>query len=309
MSSAALVTPSADFVPRPPMLLVLAAFAAIYLIWGSSYLALKIAVTEFPPLMAIAVRTSSAGIVMLIMALVMRVPFPRGREIGRCALVGCLFFAGDHGLLSLVQGRVPSGITAVIMALVPLMIPVFDWMLPGGRAPRPVTVIALLIGFAGIVVLFAPGDGGQVIAPLDCLVLILAASGWALGTGVARRAPRSAQGTLSAGALQHLFGGGLVGLAALGTGDLAQFAASPPSAAGWAAVAYLMVFGSLIGFMAFTWLLKVSTPARVGTYGFVNPIVALCLGAAIAGEPLGATSLIASAMIIMAVAIVLLRDR
>ncbi len=309
MSSAAMASPAAGAEQRPPLALVLVAFAAIYLVWGSSYLALKIAVGEFPPLVAIAIRTLSAGLVMLAMARAMKIPLPRGREIGRCALVGSLFFAADHGLLAIVQGRVPSGISAVIMALVPLMIPFFDWMLPGGRAPRPVTVAALLIGFAGIVFLFAPSGSGAPIGVVDCLLLIIGAAGWALGTGIARRAPRVAQGTVAVGAVQHLIGGSVVAIAAVARGDAVAFLAAPPSVEGWAAVFYLMVFGSLAGFLAFAWLLKVSTPARVGTYGFVNPIVALCLGALVAGEPLSLTSILASAMIVAAVAIVLVRDR
>ena len=299
----------AEAAPRPPLPLILLAFGAIYFVWGSSYLALKIAVGEFPPLVAIGVRTLSAGVVMLILARANGIALPRGREVGRCALVGILFFGSGHGVLAMVQGRVPSGIAAVIMALVPLLIPFVDWILPGGRAPRPVTVAALLIGFAGIVVLFAPSDAGPPIGLIDCILLIIGAASWALGIGIARRAPQATQGTVATGALQHLIGGGLVALIALARGDIATFIETPPSATGWAAVLYLMGFGSLAGFLAFTWLLKVSTPARVGTYGFVNPIVALCLGAAIAGEPLSLTGILASAMIVVAVAIVLLRDR
>lgn len=281
------------------------AFTAVYLIWGSTYLAIRVAVHSLPPFAMASLRFLAAGTIMLA---IVRCRGPLRLRIGHWRdnmIVGSLLLLGGNGLISWAEQNIPSGITSLIIGMQPLVMVLTEWAWKGGAKPSGITMGALLTGFAGVAWLAAPwdkSDAGEL--PWGSLLGILAACiFWAFGSIYSKHAKDPAPPFAAAG-LQMLCGSASLGLVAALRGEwrLDAFVSAPSEA--WLALSYLVVFGSLVGYSAFVWLIKHSTPARVSTYAYVNPIVAIFLGWLVLGEPVGARTLTASVVIVAAVVVI-----
>jgi drug/metabolite transporter (DMT)-like permease len=290
---------------RPSTARLVAAFAALYLIWGSTYIAILFAIETLPPLIMAGVRFLVAGAVLYAFARLRGTPAPPRRQWGPAAVVGGLLLLCGNGAVVLAELTVPSGIVALLVALVPAWMMAFEWLRPRGVRPTRRTLAGLVVGFAGIVILVGPAElaGQERVHVLGAVTVLFGSIAWAAGSIYARGAnlPRSA---LLTTAMQMLVGGALLVLAGLARGEAAGVDVAAFSLRSVLALGYLVVFGSLIGYTAYIWLLQVSTPARVSTYAYVNPLVAVFLGWALAGEPVGARVLLAAAVIVGAVAVI-----
>jgi drug/metabolite transporter (DMT)-like permease len=283
---------------------VILAFAAIYVIWGSTYLAIRIGIESLPPLIMGGVRHLSAGLILYAALKLRGMPTPPRVHWRSAAIVGALLLMGGNGGVILAESLVPSGIAALIIATVPLWMALLGW-LRGGARPGGGTAIGLALGLIGIVLLVNPGQtsGDGAINPIGAVILLGAALCWSTGSLYSRSAPQPSNPLMST-AMQMLAGGALMLIIAFITGEGAQLHLDQVTARSVLATLYLIVFGSLIAFSAYVWLLKVSTPAHVSTYAFVNPIVAVLLGAVFANEELTARMLIAAAIIIAGVVLI-----
>jgi drug/metabolite transporter (DMT)-like permease len=283
---------------------VIAAFIAIYLIWGSTYLGIRFAIETIPPFTLSAVRFSLAGLIMLVAASVRgetEITLPQFRT---AAIVGALLMLANS-LVGVAEKRIPSGIAALLVAMTPLFMVLLEWMRPGGRKPTVLVAIGLLIGLGGVAALVGPASfgGGARIDRIGAATVIFGSLAWSAGAIYSRHAPKPKSGIMMA-AVQMLVGGTFVGLLGLIRGELTAFHLSQVSTRSFAAFGYLLVFGSLIGFTAFVYLLRVSTAARVATYAYVNPVVAVFLGWLLAGELISARMLIAASIIVTGVALI-----
>jgi drug/metabolite transporter (DMT)-like permease len=289
---------------RPSTAKVVAAFAAIYTIWGSTYLAILYAIETLPPFLMAGVRFVIAGSVLYGWAWLRGARRPVTVLHWKSALVvGGLLLLGGNGAVVWAEQRVASGLAALLVATVPLWMVLLDWLRPGGAAPDRRTATGIAIGLLGLALLVGPESllGGGRVDPIGAGVLVMGSLSWAAGSLYARRA-RLPEPPLLATALEMLAGGALLVLAGVLTGEIGRLDPGAVSARSLLGLLYLIVFGSLIGFTAYTWLLGVSTPARVSTYAYVNPVVAVLLGWALAGEPLTPRMALAAAIIVAAVA-------
>lgn len=277
--------------------------AAVYVFWSSTYLAIRIAVRELPPLLMASSRYVAAGLVMLALARRRGAAWPSARQWLRVAPVGALLFVGGNGFVVLAELTVSSGGAAVVCATMPIWASVLTAI--GGERPSWREWLSLGVGFTGVLVLMGgPSLDG---APSDLVLVVLSPICWALGSVLARRQARSERSdAVLSSAMQMITGG--VGLVIAGVVHGERFTADA-SASAWFAVGYLAVFGSLIGFTAYNWLLHNTRPVVATSYAYVNPILAVILGAAISGEPLGVTTLIANVLIIGAIGLALARPR
>jgi drug/metabolite transporter (DMT)-like permease len=284
---------------------VLAAFAAVYLIWGSTYLAMKYAIASIPPFLMTGVRFAVAGALLYGWARARDAARPTGANWRTAAFSGALLVLGGTALVAWAEQWVPSGIAALLVGTVPLWIVLVQWLGPGGRRPPSRTMAGVVLGFAGFAVLVGPdltrpgGLGGA----LPAGVLLFSSLLWALGSLYSRRAPLPSPPALGMG--MEMLAGGVI---CLGVGLLAgegrALELSAISTRSFVALAYLIVFGSLVGFTCYLWLLRVSTPTRVATHIYVNPIVALFLGWAIAGEQVTPPAVVAATIIVTAVVLI-----
>jgi drug/metabolite transporter (DMT)-like permease len=282
----------------------MAAFAAIYFVWGSTFLAIRYAVETIPPFAMMAGRCLLGGAILLVWGLVRErdLPWPTRREWGGAAVIGTLLFVGCHGVLAYAEERVPSGIAALCLATIPLFVPLLGWALPDGRPPSRRRAGAFVVGFAGVALLVASQGTGGGLHATDALLLVGSALSWAAGTVATRVVPVPRSPVLGA-AMPLLAGGVILVLVAAGSGELASLSAADVTGRSIGGLAYLVVFGTVLTFSAYVWLLRVVAPARVATYAFVNPAVAVVLGWAVAGESLTFGAVVASAVIVAAVAV------
>lgn len=291
---------------RPSRARVLTAFAAVYLVWGSTYLAIRYAIETTPPLLMAGVRFMIAGALLYAwMRLREGVARPTRSEWAWAGFVGVLMLGGGNGAVVWSEQRVASGVAALIVATVALWVVVLEWARPNGRRPALVVIAGVLLGLAGVAVLVGPqqlGTGGGV-DPLAAAVLVVASLSWAVGS-LLSRSPRMPRPTLLGAAMQMLVGGAALTIAGLAIGEQRGFDVTAISRTSIIAFVYLILFGSLIGYTAFIWLVANVAPAKAATYAYVNPIVAVLLGWAIAGEPLSPRVLIAASVIVGAVALV-----
>lgn len=295
----------------PNRLALIAAFAAIYLIWGSTFLAIRVAVETIPPWTMMGVRSVIAGLSLLLVARLTNGPRKASDapvNWKAAILAGGLMFVGGHGILAWGEQRIPSGLAAVLLAPLPIWIPLAAWMLGAGERPGRPVYIGLALGLSGVVLLAAPSAFGAGAATgvdvLGAAALLFSALCWSFGTAVARKAP-AAPSPLQGGGMQLVAGGILATLAGGLGGEWSTLAAHPVSTASLLATAYLIVFGSLVAFGAYSWLVQVSTPDKIGTYAFVNPVIALVIGWAFAGEQLGWRELGATLLVLAGVLAVL----
>jgi drug/metabolite transporter (DMT)-like permease len=276
------------------------AYAAIYVIWGSTYLAIRIAVGAIPPLLLMGVRCTAAGLLLLAWSAARR-ERATAAHWRHAAVAGALMIGVTYGALAWAEQRLTSGIAALLSATSPLWLTTMQWRHVGRPGAR--TIFGLLLGLAGVAVLVGAGTVGDV-NPKAAAVLIVGTVAWAAGSLYARppRLPRSA--TLGAG--MPLLVGGLMLLAvSIGTREWARDDVRAVSRASLWALAYLIVFGSVVAFSAYEWLLRVAPASRVATHAYVNPLVAVALGWGVGGEPItaatGAAALVIAASVAMVV--------
>ncbi|MBN1811752.1 MAG: drug/metabolite exporter YedA [Anaerolineae bacterium] len=284
---------------------VLAAFAAIYLIWGSTYLGIRIAIETLPPLLTAGLRFIVAGPLLYAWARRNGAPRPSGIQWRAAAIVGGLLLLGGNGLVTWAEQRVSSGLAALLVATVPLWMVLLDWLFLRGGRPAGQVFLGLVLGLAGIVLLIGPTDllGEHRVDLVGVAMMLLAALSWAIGSLYARRAPLPDAPLLGTG-MEMIAGGVLLLLASGAKGEWAQVDFARVSLRSWLALAYLTLLGSIVAFTAYTWLLRVSTPARVATYAYVNPVVAVVLGWAVVGEVLTGHMLLAAVVIVLAVVVI-----
>jgi drug/metabolite transporter (DMT)-like permease len=281
------------------------AFAAVYILWGSTYLAIRFGVETIPPFLLAGVRHLTAGALLYAWLRLRGTPRPQRRHWRSAAIIGGLMLLGGNGLVTWAEQRVPSGLAALIVASVPIWMTLLD-ALQHRQRPHGVVLLGLALGLAGLGLLVAPGSlgGAGHVDPLGAAALLMAALFWAIGSLYSRRAALPSS-TLLATAIEMIAGGALLLLVSAASREWAGFALSAVSARSVAALAYLIVAGSLLGFTAYIFLLGATTPARVSTYAYVNPVVAVFLGWALAGEPITARMLVAAAVIVASVALII----
>ncbi|MFO1498081.1 MAG: drug/metabolite exporter YedA [Verrucomicrobiota bacterium] len=291
--------------PPAPTGLVIAAFAAIYLIWGSTYLAIRFAVETMPPFMMGGARFLLAGGGLYLWLRTRGAPNPTPAQWSNALIVGSLLLGIGNGGVNWAEQTVPSSLVALLIAVTPLWFALLDWLRPGGTRPKRSTAVGLVIGFGGMILLVGPmGDLEQArIRPAGLVALLAASIAWASGSLYARYTPKPSI-PMMGGALQMLAGGVALCLTGLIMGEAADFSIHRVSGRSLGAFAYLTLVGSLVGFTAYSWLLKVSTPARVSTYAYVNPVIALFLGCAWGGERLTMRDWTAAAVILLGVVII-----
>ena len=283
--------------------MVMLAFACIYLIWGSTYIAIRIAVQTIEPLTMAGVRFVTAGTLLYAWTRLRRgAPRPTLSEWRGAVIVGGLLLLGGNGCVVWAETRVESGPAALIIATVPLWMVTLDAARRRTR-PRPAEVAGFLLGFAGVWVLIDPGVG-RAVDPFGAGLLLFASFSWAAGSVYSRDAGLPMSGLLATG-MEMIGGGALLLLAGGIKGEWSTIDPARFSGASIASLVYLTAFGSLVAFSAYVWLLRVSTPARVATYAYVNPIVAVALGWLVLDEPLTADTFIASALIVVSVVLTL----
>ncbi|MDB4887375.1 MAG: protein of unknown function transrane [Gemmatimonadetes bacterium] len=289
---------------------LIAAFAAVYIVWGSTYLAIRFAVETLPPMLMVGTRFLIAGAVLLLWARWRDGQRPTRQDWATSAVSGTLMLACGNGAVVWAEQQVPSGIAALLVAVVPVWMVLLDWLRPGGRRPGAAVFGGLALGLAGLVLLVGPaslqGTGGM--DRLSVAVLLCGSLCWALGSVYTQRSPRATSGNVGS-ATQMLAGGVSSVLIAVVRGEPSQLDLAHASARSLGALGYLIVFGSLIGFTAYLYMLAHTTAARAATYAYVNPVVAVLLGWAFANEPVTPRTLVAAAVILGGVAtITLARD-
>jgi drug/metabolite transporter (DMT)-like permease len=276
----------------------------VYVVWGSTYLAIRVAVETMPPFLMASIRFLIAGGIMYAFAI------RRGDTVGdrpgrkqwrAAAIVGTLLFLGGNGGVAWAEQRVSSGIAALIVSGVPLWIALIGFLALRQRLPR-VAVAGVIVGFGGTALLVAPG-GSQHVDLLGALALIGASISWSIGTLYGARAPLPARGLVSA-SMQLISGGVSVGIVGIATGELSRFHPSEFSRSSIIAVVYLIVVGAIVAFPAYAWLVRNASPSVTSTYAYVNPVIAVFLGWALVDEQIHATTLIAGAVIVVAVAMI-----
>ncbi len=290
---------------RAAILLVLA-FAAVYIIWGSTYLAIAIGIESFPPLLLPAARHLMAGLILYPVLRWKTGIRPTPTQWRTAIITGLLLLLVGNGGVCLSERTVPSGVAALLVAMVSFWMVLLDWIRPGGMRPLPRVVASLVLGFGGLVLLVGPAHlgGSERVNPIGAGILLVASFAWACGSIYSKHGDLP-QSPLLGVAMQSIAGGAALWVVGLLAGEGRQLHLGAVSARSWIALAYLMVFGSGLGFTAYVYLLKKSSAARVGTYAFVNPVVALFLGWLGAGEAITLRTALAAAVILTAVLLVI----
>jgi drug/metabolite transporter (DMT)-like permease len=294
----------------PSPVKVALAFAIVYLVWGSTYLAILFAIDTLPPFLMASVRFLIAGGLLYGWARLQGAARPTANQWRAAAIVGLLLLLGGNGLVVWSETRVASGVAALLVGIVPCWMVLLDWARPGGVRPAGQVVLGLVLGLAGLVWLIGPDSllGGGRADLLGASAVLLASFFWAAGSIYSRHASMPQSPFLST-AMQMLAASGALLLVGLTFGEASLLERAAVSRSSLLALGYLIVFGSIVGFTAYVWLLRVSTPARVSTYAYVNPVVAVFLGWALADEALTMRMLIAAAVIVSGVALITLAPR
>lgn len=303
MSEAA--APARSRPAQPSRALVVAAFAAVYLIWGSTYLGIRIAIETIPPFFMASARFLMAGALLYGWAVTHGPERPTRAHWRAATIVGALLLVGGNGSVVWAEQRVPSGVAALLAATVPLWMVLLDWWRPGGTRPHWMVFVGIAFGLGGLALLVEPSSfvAGHATDPLGAATLLLGSLLWAMGSIYSRQAALPSSPILMTG-IEMLAGGVLLAGTGLLFGESHRFVLHAVSLRSEMALLYLIVFGALIGFTAYLWLLRVASPAHVSTYAYVNPVVAVILGWALAGEPLSARTLLAAGVIVAAVMVV-----
>ncbi len=287
----------------PPVWGVIAAFAAVYVIWGSTYLGIRYAVESIPPFLMAGTRSLAAGLLLYAFARARSGAAPSRIEWRDAAITGGLLLTVGNGGVTWAEQVVPSSVTALLVGLVPLWMVVFDWLRPSGVRPRPLVVVGLAVGFAGVALLARHGSNFGPAYGWGVVILMTASMSWAFGSIFGRHAHKPASPLLGV-AMQMIAGGSFLLVLAAVRGEAAQFSFGQVtwlSAGSWL---YLTVAGSLVGYTCYVWLLHATTPARVATYAYVNPLIAVLLGCTIGREAFSHELFMAGGLIILAVVLI-----
>jgi drug/metabolite transporter (DMT)-like permease len=284
---------------------IIAAFASIYVIWGSTYLAIRYAVETIPPFVMGGARFLVSGTILYLWSRSRGAPRPTRIHWRNAIIAGGFLLLGGNGAVVWAEQFVPSGLTALLVSILPFWLVIIEWVRPPRKRPSGAVMVGLVLGFVGIIVLVGPsGVGGHGnVAPLGALVLILGSLSWAIGSFWSRDAQLPESGLLTTG-MEMLGGGALMVIVGALSGEFAHVDVHAISKASAIGLLYLVTFGSLLGFTSYIWLLDKVSPARLGTYAYVNPLVAVMLGWAIAGERLSIRTGVAAAIVICAVALI-----
>ncbi len=283
----------------------LLAFAIIYFVWGSTFLAIRIGVSEVPPLILASMRFSVAGVVLYGWMLARGERSPTARQWLAASLLASLIFVLDYGLLFWAEQRVPSGLAAVMLATIPAFMALSEIVILRTQRLTVRLAVALLIGMAGVAVLVSRSLnlGGAPIDHAGAVALLIGAVTWSLASSLARKLPLPESKVMSSG-VQMLAGGILLAVAAAAFGEFHGFHPEAVSRAAWLALLYLIVAGSIIGFTAYVWLLHHNSPTKVGTYAYVNPVVAVVVGYFLGGEPVGQRTILGTAFVLISVVVI-----
>jgi drug/metabolite transporter (DMT)-like permease len=287
---------------KVPAIQIAVALGAVYLIWGSTYLAIRFAIETIPPFLMASARYLTAGVLLYAWSRLRGAPRPRPAHWLPALALGALLLLVGNGGVVWAEQKVSSGLAALLVSTEPLWIVLLVWRRDRREKPGGRVIAGLVLGLTGLVLLVRPSPSGG-LNPLAVAAVMAASLSWAYGSLYSQRAKLPDSPLLST-AMQMLCGGGLLLLAGLATGETAHFALSQVSARSLLALAYLIVFGAVIAFTAYVWLLRAAPPVLVSTYAYVNPVVAVLLGWALAGEPLTKGTLIAAAVILTGVALI-----
>ena len=290
---------------EPSRVSLVMAFAAIYVIWGSTYLGIRVAVETMPPFLMAGMRFAIAGILIFALLQLRGAPWPSAIQWRDQSIVGIFLLLGGNGIVSWAELRTPSGITALILGASPFIVVIFDWLRPMGTRPTAGLLAGVVIGIVGLALLVGPGaiPAGYRPPAGNIIALLLSSISWWLGSFYSKHS-KCHTPLLLASSMQMLTGSCCILLTGCILGETGRVRLASVSPASWLAFAYLVVVGSIIAFPVYVWLLKHSTPAKVSTYAYVNPVIALILGWAILGEPLNLRILLAAGVIIAAVVII-----
>ena len=283
----------------------LLAFAIIYFVWGSTFLAIRIGVREVPPLLLAAMRFLVAGLVLYGWMIARGERSPSGRQWRSASVLAILIFVIDYGLLFWAEQRVPSGVAAVMLATIPAFMALSEIIVLRTQRLTVRLALALLIGLGGVAVLMSRSLnlGGAPIDPVGAGALIISSMSFSVSSALARKLPLPSSKVMSSGA-QMLAGGVFLVLAAAALGEFHDFHPEAVSPGAWLSLLYLIVAGSIIGFTAYVWLIDHESPTRVGTYAYVNPVVAVLLGYFLGGEELGLRTIVGTTFVLISVLVI-----
>jgi len=302
---ASLATVRSSHKPSRKSLRIVAAFAAVYVIWGSTYFAIALAIAAMPPFLMAGMRFLLAGGIVYVWLRLRGFARPTLTHWGSALVIGGLLLVGGNGGVVFAEQYIPSGLAALLVAMVPIYMALLDWLRPGGRRPTALVALGLVFGFAGIFLLIGPDalvGGGASYFPW-ILIPLFGALAWAVGSLYSRSAKLPAA-PLMGTAIEMLAGGALLLVLGLATGEARQVNPDKFTVEALLAFGFLVVFGSIVAFSAYIWLLRTVSPARVSTYAYVNPVVALFLGSTFNGEPITPRTIVAAVVILVAVAII-----
>ena len=281
------------------------AFASVYLIWGSTYLAIKFAIETIPGFLMAGVRFLISGAILYGWARMRGAVRPTRIHWKSATIVGILLLLGGNGGVVWAEQRVASGVAALIVAIVPVWIAVLEWKRPGGTKPGWQVTAGLAAGTLGLLLLASPGEAalGARVDLIGAAVLVFATLSWAFGSLKAKHSPLPESPLLSTG-MEMLMGGAALVLVGVATGEVGQVNFAGMSDKSLLSLLYLTTFGSLVGFTAYVWLLRVGSPTRAATYAYVNPVVAVFLGWWLAGEAITLRTILATLVIVGGVVLI-----
>ncbi len=290
---------------RPPAWKTVLAFSIIYFVWGSTFLAIRVGVREVPPLLFASMRFFIAGTVLFAWMRLKGTRSPSRREWVAVSVLAVCIFVADYGLLFWAEQRVPSGIAAVMLATIPVFMALSEIIFLRTQRLTVRLALALLVGIGGVAVLVSHAVSlGE--APIDragAVALVVAAMSWSIASALTRKLPLPASKPMSAGS-QMLAGGIMLALAAAIFGEFRGFQIQAVSRGAWYALAYLIVAGSIVGFTAYVWLIHHESPTKVGTYAYVNPVVAVIVGYFLGGETVGPRTLLGTLLVLVSVIVI-----
>jgi drug/metabolite transporter (DMT)-like permease len=290
---------------RPKRWKILLAFAIIYLVWGSTFLAIRVGVREVPPFLLAGMRFFMAGIILYAWMRAKGTPSPTRRQWAAASLLAVLIFVLDYGLLFWAEKRVPSGIAAVMMATIPVFMALAEIIFLRTQKLTFRLAFALLVGLGGVMVLVSRSAsfGGGAIDTSGTIALVVGAISWSLAAILTRKLRLPESKVMSSGA-QMLAGGFLLTVTAAALGEFRGFRVSGVSAGAWLALVYLIVAGSIVAFTAYVWLIHHESPTKVGTYAYVNPVVAVLLGYFLGGEMIGPRTIAGTSLVLISVVVI-----
>ena len=288
-----------------PMWKTLLAFAIIYFVWGSTYLAIRVGVREVPPFLLAAMRFLIAGLLLYGWMIARGERSPTGRQWASASLLAILIFVLDYGLVFWAEQRVPSGVAAVMMATIPAFMALSEIILLRTQRLTFRLTLALLIGIGGVAVLMSSSLnlGGAPIDKVGAAALIVASISWSVASVLSRKLPLPPSKVMSSGA-QMLAGGVFLALTAAALGEFRSFHPSTISRGAWLSLLYLIVAGSIIGFTAYVWLIHHESPTKVGTYAYVNPVVAVLVGYFLGGETIDPRTILGTLFVLISVVVI-----